>query len=179
VLSLLDRSPVVVFITAHEEHALRAFEAQALDYLLKPFSEERFRAVLQRVKAQVEGPARAPIAPLASSLRSKPLQRIVIRGADGNIEVVPVGRVDYIEADDDAIQIATSGRKLRKQQPIGELAAELDPDRFVRIHRSYLLNIDRIDKIELYAKDSRIATLRDGTKLPVSRAGYARLRELL
>lgn len=175
VLSLLDRNPAIVFVTAHDEYALRAFEVHALDYLLKPFSEERFRSVLQRVK----GRERTPPAQLAASLRSKPLQRVVVRGEDGTIDVVPVAKIDYVEADDDRILIATGGRKLKKQQPIGEIAAELDPDRFVRIHRSYLLNIDRIEKIELYAKDSRVAILRDGVRLPVSRAGYARLKELL
>jgi two-component system LytT family response regulator len=177
VVTLLDRSPVIVFVTAHDEYALRAFEVHALDYLLKPFSEARFRAVLQRVRAQLAVRERTPVASM--NLRSKPLQRVVVRGDDGTIEVIPAARIDYIEADDDAIAIVTAGRKLRKQQPIGELAAELDPDRFVRIHRSYLLNIERLEKLELYAKDSRIALLRDGTKLPVSRAGYARLRELL
>jgi two-component system LytT family response regulator len=176
VLALLDRSPALVFVTAHDEYALRAFEVQALDYLLKPFSEERFRSVLQRIKQR---PPHAPAAVLASSLRAKPLQRIVVRDEDGNIQVIPAARVDYVEADDEAIVIACGGTKTRKQQSIGDLAAELDPGRFVRIHRSYLLNIDRIEKIELYAKDSRIAILRDGTKLPVSRSGYARLRELL
>jgi len=176
VLALLDRSPPVVFVTAHDEYALRAFEVQALDYLLKPFSEERFRSVLQRIK---QHPPRTPAATLASSLRAKPLQRIVVRDEDGSIQVIPATRVDYVEADDEAIVIATGGAKVRKQQSIGDLAAELDPGRFVRIHRSYLLNIERIEKIELYAKDSRVAILRDGTKLPVSRSGYARLRELL
>jgi two-component system LytT family response regulator len=176
VLALLDRSPAVVFVTAHDEYALRAFEVHALDYLLKPFSEERFGAVLERIK--LRGPRAAP-ATLATSLRAKPLQRIVVRGEEGSIQVILAARVDYVEADDDAILIATGGAKIRKQQSIGDLAAELDPDRFVRIHRSYLLNIERIEKIELYAKDSRVAILRDGTKLPVSRAGYARLRELL
>jgi len=176
VLALLDRSPAVVFVTAHDEYALRAFEVQALDYLLKPFSEERFRSVLQRIK---QHPPRTPAATLASSLRAKPLQRIVVRDEDGSIQVIPATRVDYVEADDEAIVIATGGAKVRKQQSIGDLAAELDPGRFVRIHRSYLLNIERIEKIELYAKDSRVAILRDGTKLPVSRSGYARLRELL
>ncbi|HEX9493952.1 MAG TPA: response regulator [Thermoanaerobaculia bacterium] len=178
VLALLDRSPVVVFVTAHDDYALRAFEVHALDYLLKPFSEERFRSVVQRVKSQLERP-RAAVAPLGSALRSKPLQRIVVRGEDGTIQVIAAARVDYVEADDDAIKIATGGTKIRKQQSIGDLAGELDPDRFVRIHRSYLLNIERIEKIELYAKDSRVAILRDGTRLPVSRSGYARLRELL
>jgi len=183
VLALLDRSPAVVFVTAHDEYALRAFDVHALDYLLKPFSEERFRTVLQRIKwsdgLQVAGGLKPAPQQLAKALRSKPLQRIVVRDADGSIQVIPAARVDYVEADDDAILIATGGAKIRKQQPIGDLAAELDPDRFVRIHRSYLLNIERIEKIELYAKDSRVAILRDGTKLPVSRAGYARLRELL
>jgi len=176
VLELLDRSPAVVFVTAYDDYAIRAFEVQALDYLLKPFSEERFRAVLQRVKQR---PTRTAPATLASSLRTKPLQRIVVRDEEGNIQVIPTARVDYVEADDDAIVIATAGTKVRKQQSIGELTEELDEGRFVRIHRSYLLNIERIEKIELYAKDSRVAVLRDGTKLPVSRSGYARLKELL
>jgi two-component system LytT family response regulator len=178
VLELLDRSPIVVFVTAHDEHALRAFEVHALDYLLKPLSQERFQQVMERVK-RAAGHDRQPIAGLATSLRAKPLQRVVVRGEDGAIQVVPVSRLDYIEAADDAIRIATSGTKLRKQQPISEIASQLDPDRFVRIHRAFVVNIERIEKIELYAKDSRVAILRDGTRLPVSRSGYQRLKELL
>jgi two-component system LytT family response regulator len=179
VLELLDRSPIVVFVTAHDEHALRAFEVHALDYLLKPFSQDRFRQVLERVKRAAGHHDRAPVAGMAASLRARPLQRVVVRGDDGAIQVVPVARLDYAEAADDAILIATGGAKLRKQQPISELEQQLDPARFVRIHRGYLVNIERIEKIELYAKDSRVAILRDGTKLPVSRSGYQRLRELL
>jgi two-component system, LytTR family, response regulator len=180
VLSLLDRSPIVVFATAHDEYALRAFEVHALDYLLKPFSETRFRAVMERVRATLrQRQPRAAVATLGAALRQKPLQRIVVRSDDGSIQVVPVTRIDYIEAADDGIVIVTGGTKLKKQQPIGDLAGELDPGRFVRIHRSYLLNIERIEKIELYAKDSRVAILRDGSRLPVSRSGYATLRELL
>jgi two-component system LytT family response regulator len=180
VLELLDRSPIVVFVTAHDEHALRAFEVHALDYLLKPLSQERFRQVMERVKRTLgQHLHREPLTGLATSLRAKPLQRVVVRGDDGAIQVVPVSRLDYAEASDDAILIATGGVKLRKQQPISELAAQLDPDRFVRIHRAYVANIERIEKIELYAKDSRVAILRDGTRLPVSRSGYQRLKELL
>ncbi|HYM62902.1 MAG TPA: response regulator [Thermoanaerobaculia bacterium] len=179
VLELLERSPAVVFVTAHDEYALRAFEVRALDYLLKPFSAERFRVVMDRVRRRVEGHEQRPVAGLAASLRRKPLQRVVVRLDDGTIQVIPLARVDYVEAADDAIVIVTGGTKLRKQQPIGDLAADVDPDRFVRIHRSYLLNIERIEKIEPYAKDSRVAILRDGTRLPVSRSGYARLKELL
>ncbi|MEO8217204.1 MAG: response regulator [Acidobacteriota bacterium] len=179
VLALLDRSPVVVFVTAHDEFALRAFDVHALDYLLKPFSEERFRQMLDRVREKVRRGERAPVSAMSSALRARPLQRIVIRHDDGEIQVVPVGRVDYVEASDDAIVIVTGGARLRKQQAIGELASELDPTRFVRIHRSFLLNIERIEKLALYARDSRVAILRDGTKLPVSRSGYATLKELL
>jgi len=178
VLELLDRSPIVVFVTAHDEHALRAFEVHALDYLLKPLSQERFQQVMERVK-RAAGHDRASVSGLATSLRAKPLQRIVVRGEDGAIQVIPISRLDYIEAADDAIRIATAGTKLRKQQPISEIATQLDPDRFVRIHRAYVVNIERIEKIELYAKDSRVAILRDGTRLPVSRSGYQRLKELL
>lgn len=179
VLSLLERSPIVVFVTAYDEYALRAFEVHALDYLLKPFSEERFASVMTRVREQLARPVRPTASALGASLRNKPLQRIIVRSDDGTIQVIPVSRVDFVEASDDAIVIVTGGSRLQKQQAIGDLAGDLDPARFVRIHRSYLLNIDRLEKVELYAKDSRVAILRDGTRLPVSRSGYARLRELL
>ncbi len=177
VLELLDRSPNIVFVTAHDEYALRAFEVHALDYLLKPVSQTRLQSVLERLKQQ--SGARPQVGGLASALRAKPLQRLVVRQEDGTIHIVPVAKIDYVEADDEAIVIHTAGAALRKQQPIGELANALDPGRFVRVHRSVLLNIERIEKLELYAKDSRVAILRDGTKVPVSRSGYARIKELL
>jgi two-component system LytT family response regulator len=179
VLELLDRSPVVVFVTAHDDYALRAFEVHALDYLLKPYSQERFRQVLERAKRLLSHQERPAVTGLAARLHATPLQRIVIRLDDGTIQVVPLARVDYVEAADDAVLVVTASTKLRKQQPIGDLAQQLDPNRFVRIHRSFVVNIERIEKLELYAKDSRTALLRDGTRLPVSRSGYARLRELL
>ena len=184
VLELLDREPLVVFITAHDEYAIRAFEARALDYLLKPVAHERFRALMERVRGELArvrdgGAAPARPAALASELRQRPLERILVRLEEGGIEVVPVPKLDYVEAQDDWIAIATGGRKLRKQQTLRELEEQLDPRRFVRIHRSYLLNIERIQRVDLYGKDSHIAILRDGTRLPVSRSGYAKLRELL
>ena len=112
-------------------------------------------------------------------MRSKgPLERVLIR--DGaQVHVLPVERIDYVEAQDDYVCFVADGRQYLKDQTLAAVEALLDPARFVRIHRSYLLNIERIARVELYAKDSRVAILRDGRRLPVSRAGYARLAKLL
>jgi two-component system LytT family response regulator len=179
VLELLGGGLPVVFVTAYDQFALRAFEVHAVDYLLKPVARERLAAALDRVRARQTGPAVAPAA-LRASARPPgvPLDRVVIR--DGaQIHVVSLEKVDYVEAQDDYVSFRTGGRSLLKDQTLGELETELDPRRFVRIHRSYVLNIDRLARVELYAKDSRVAILHDGTKLPVSRAGYQRLQQLL
>jgi two-component system LytT family response regulator len=185
VLELLGREVPVVFITAYDQYALRAFEVHAVDYLLKPFSEERFGEALERTRERLRG-ARAgggeplDVEDLVSQARpgQAPLERVLIR--DGaQVHVIPVDRVDYVEAQDDYVCFKADGRQYLKDQTLTKVEAALDPARFVRIHRSYLLNIDRIARVELYAKDSRVAILRDGTRLPVSRAGYARLSKLL
>jgi two-component system, LytTR family, response regulator len=180
VLELLERDLPVVFVTAHDEHAVRAFEVHAVDYLLKPFSRERLAEALRRARARVGGVTRAGAAELAAAARpgSAPLERILVREG-AQVHVIPVEAVDYVEARDDAVLIRSGNRSLLKQQPLSELAERLDPERFVRIHRSFLLNVDRLRRLELYAKDSHVAFLADGARLPVSRAGYARLRELL
>jgi len=178
VLDLVGRDVPVVFVTAYDEFALRAFEVHAVDYLLKPFSRERLAEALARARAR-QTPRPAPGA-LRETARPAggPIERVVIR--DGaNVHVVPVEKIDYVEAQDDYVAFRTGGRSLLKEQPLADVEAQLDPRRFVRIHRSYLLNIERLAKVELYAKDSRIAILTDGTKLPLSRAGYQRLQQLL
>jgi two-component system LytT family response regulator len=175
--------PAVVFATAYEEHALRAFEVHAVDYLLKPFAPERLSAALARARERLARGEPGPEAGLeAADLerpgRGRPLDRILVREGS-KVHVVAAGDLDYAEARDDAVRLVAGGRDLTKPQTLSELAARLDPGRFVRIHRSFLLNLDRLARVELYAKDSRIAILRDGTKLPLSRAGWTRLRELL
>jgi two-component system, LytTR family, response regulator len=178
VLELLDRKPLVVFVTAHDEFAIKAFEAHALDYLLKPFSRDRFDAVIARIEQNVARRAGQPLERVASAARKGPLQRIVVR--DGSsIDVLLVSKLDYAEAADDYVVLVSGEKRLRKQQTIAQLEAELDSSRFVRIHRSYIVNVDRLEKIEPYAKESRVAILRDGRRLPVSRSGYTRLKELL
>jgi len=180
VLELIGRDVPVVFTTAYDQYALRAFEVHAIDYLLKPFSEQRFAEALARARERLAARDHAPVDALVSETQGKqtPLERVLIR--DGSqVHVLPVDRIDYVEAQDDYVSFRFEGKSYLKDQTLGVTEGLLDPARFVRIHRSFLLNIERIARVELYAKDSRIAILRDGTKLPVSRAGYARLAKLL
>jgi two-component system, LytTR family, response regulator len=180
VLELLGQEVPVIFTTAYDQYALRAFEVHAVDYLLKPFGAERFAEALSRARERLASREAAPIEALLSAARPRqtPVERVLIR--DGSqVHVLPVDRIDYVEAQDDYVSFKADGKQYLKDQTLASVESCLDPARFVRIHRSYLLNIDRIARVELYAKDSRVAILRDGIRLPVSRAGYARLAKLL
>jgi len=180
VLELIGREVAVVFVTAYDEYALRAFEVHAVDYLLKPFPPERLDRALARARQRIG--QRRDAAPAAVAAAARPpgawATRIVARDG-GRVHVIPVDEVDFVEARDDYVCVRSAGRDVLKQQTLTELAAQLDPSRFVRVHRSFVLNVARISRIERYAKDSRLAVLRDGAKVPVSRAGYAALRPLL
>jgi two-component system LytT family response regulator len=180
VLELLPDPPAVIFVTAYDEFALRAFEVHAIDYLMKPFSPERLATALERALERIGQSSRDQLGALVSEskLREAPIERVLVR--DGTrVHVVPIDSLDYVEAQDDYVCLHAEGKRFLKEQTMAELETLLDPKRFVRIHRSYILNIERISRVELYAKDSRIAILQNGTKLPVSRSGYARLSELL
>jgi two-component system LytT family response regulator len=179
VLELVGGAIPVVFVTAYDEFALRAFDVHAIDYLLKPFTDERLAAALQRARERAPA-ARPAIAALRAAARppDTPLERVVIRDG-GQVHVLPVTKIDYVEAQDDYVAFKSGGRSFLKEQTLGDLEAALDPRQFVRVHRSYVLNIERLSKVELYAKDSRVAILADGTKLPISRAGYQRLQRVL
>jgi two-component system LytT family response regulator len=181
VLDLLGRQVPVIFTTAYDQYALRAFDVHAVDYLLKPFGEDRFAEALSRARTRLQGRESVPdLERLVAAGRSRqgPVERVLIR--DGSqVHVLPVQKIDYVEAQDDYVCFKAEGKQYLKDQTMGALETMLDPSRFVRIHRSYLLNIERIARVELYAKDSRVAILRDGARLPVSRAGYARLSKLL
>jgi two-component system LytT family response regulator len=181
VLELIGTAVPVVFTTAYDQYALRAFEVHAVDYLLKPFSAERFGQALARARERLAAREPLPVEALLTEARAKggaAVERVLIR--DGaQVHVLPIEKIDYVEAQDDYVCFKADGKSYLKDQTLAHVEATLDPRRFVRIHRSYLLNIDRIARVELYAKDSRVAILRDGTRLPVSRAGYARLATLL
>jgi two-component system, LytTR family, response regulator len=180
VLELIERPGVaVIFVTAYDQYAMKAFEVHAVDYLLKPFSRERFEGALQRAKEQ--GPKKALDA-TALAAASRPSgqfsERIVVK--DGTkVTLIPVAKLDYAEALDDYVSLVSEGKKHLKQQTISGLEMALDPALFVRIHRSYLVNLERVARIEPYGKDSKVAILTNGAKLPVSRTGFTRLKQLL
>jgi two-component system LytT family response regulator len=183
VLELIGREVAVIFVTAYDQYAMKAFDAHAVDYLLKPFAIDRFETALararERLKTSPPGTAPEP-AELAAAARPPQqfAERLVVR--DGaKVTIIPVDRLDYAEAQDDYVSLHSDKRSFLKQQTISSLEASLDPKQFVRIHRSWIVNIERISKIEPYTKDSRMAVLTDGAQLPVSRSGYARLTAVL
>ena len=183
VLELIGNETAVVFVTAHDNFAIRAFEVHAVDYLMKPVGANRFEAALKRAKERLEtkAPSNAvSAAELAAAARppAQYLERIPVR--DGaRVFIIPVAKLDYVEAQDDYVALASDGKKHLKQQTIASFETALDPSRFLRVHRSYIVNLERVAKIEPYSKDSHVAVLSTGAQLPVSRAGYARLRKFL
>lgn len=177
VLELLEKDadgrPAVVFTTAYDQYALRAFDANAVDYLLKPFDRARFDTALERAKNRIGAPAAAP-----APRREGPLRRVVVK--DGaTVTVLPVETIDFVKAEDDYVLLSVAGRGHLKQQTLASLEEQLPKERFVRIHRSYLLNLERLKKVEAKETGAAEAVLADGTRLPVSRAGAQRLNDAL
>jgi len=177
-LELTGAKTKLIFVTAYDQYALKAFECHALDYLLKPFSEQRFEQALAHARAKRSTPATVLTVAREAATRAAPLDRVLIR--DGaKVHVIASARIDYVEAQDDYISIRSEGKSYLKSQTLAELEAQLDPAKFLRVHRSYLLNIDGIRRIEAATKDSHVAILRDDTRIPVSKAGYQKLRLLV
>lgn len=178
VLELIGSGPAVIFATAHDEFALKAFDVHAVDYLLKPFSQTRLADAIARARQRLAARAASPADALRSALRAVRVQRILVRDG-GKVFIVPIDTLDYAQAQDDYVLLHSQGRDLLKEQPISSLEAQLDPARFIRIHRSWLINLARLSRVELEAKDRRVAVLLDGTRLPISRSGHQRLTEVL
>lgn len=181
VLELIDAEIPVVFVTAFDQYAMRAFDAAAVDYLLKPFSADRLAVALDRVRRRIGESRPTEAAQTLKAASRQPgefLERIVVK--DGvRVQVIPTAKLDYAEAQDDYVGLRAEGRIWLKQQTIGSLESALNPGRFLRIHRSYLVNLDRIVRVEPNTKDTWTAVLRDESRIPMSRAGYARFRELI
>jgi two-component system LytT family response regulator len=169
-----------IFATAFDQYAIKAFEFHALDYLLKPFSQQRFDQALAHARARMGSVGGAAVQAMAREAvaRNKPVGRVLIR--DGaKVHVIASEKIDYIEAQDDYVQIRAEGKSYLKNQSLSELEGQLEPERFLRIHRSYIVNIECVSRIEQATKDSHVAILRDGSKLPISRSGYQKIRAVV
>lgn len=176
VVELAGSKPYYIFATAYDQYALKAFEVHAIDYLLKPFSRERLGQALDHARSR--RPQQLEAAVQDAAQRRGYLERVLIK--DGaRVHVVPSSSIDYIEAQDDYVQVTAGGKAWLKNQRLSELEAQLDPQVFTRIHRSYIANVGSIARIEPASKDSHCAVLKDATRLPISRSGYQKLRDMM
>ncbi len=180
VLELLDEKPVIIFTTAYDEYAIKAFELNAVDYLLKPFSEERFAEACHKAVAKVNAREKTDHhlhekLTSSESVRDHKLTRIVVKKGAA-IHVIPLDDLMFIEAHDDYVMLYGKGGKYLKQKTMKYFETHLPADKFVRVHRSYIANIEHIEKIELFAKDSYIAKIKNGETLKISASGYKNLR---
>lgn len=180
VLEVTGRRSGVIFTTAYDQYALKAFDLHAVDYLLKPFSQQRFDEALGKARKLLaeQTPSSTQAIQTLVTQQSEKLQRLLIRDR-GHVHVVPLESIDYVEAQDDYILIHAAGKSYMKTQSLSDLEAQLDASKFVRVHRSFLLQISALQAMEKTSKDSQVAVLKSGAQVPVSRAGNERIRALL
>jgi len=179
-LELLEQPPAVIFTTAFDEFAIKAFEAHAIDYLLKPFNQERFDKAIAKWLDQKNKPSDARTEDLLETASHSPSQssRIVVKNGS-KIKIIPVHDIFYLEAADDYVKIHTQEGYFLKNKTMNHFELVLDRQQFVRSHRSYIVNVQHITRIDPYEKDNHIAILRTGAKVPVSRGGYGKLKMVL
>src|SRR5215211_701641 len=180
-LELIEQPPAVIFTTAFDEYAIKAFEAHAVDYLLKPFSKERFDKALEKFLNQTSlQEQKKSTAELLQSATELPAQqeRIVVK-TGGKIRIIPVPEIHYLEAADDYVKIHTTGGPFLKNKTMSFFETTLPSNLFVRTHRSYIVNVQEITRIDPYEKENHIAILRSGAKVPVSQGGYSKLKDVL
>lgn len=177
-LELIDDPPEIIFITAHNEFAIRAFEMNAVDYLMKPYSQERLVAAVGKAKEKILTGSRKDkkIGQLVQQPLAEKLERIVVKTGT-KIRVIPVDKIIYLEAQDDYIMVYTDEGKHLKQGTMKYYEDHLDESKFIRVHRSYIVRIDQVVQLEPYAKDTYILKLRNGTSLKVSRNGMRNLKD--
>lgn len=181
-LELVEQPPAVIFATAFDEYAIKAFEAHAVDYLLKPFSKERFNKAVEKFLASA---APKPVAKqteelLETAATQSPAQheRIVVKTGT-KVKIIPVADVEYLQADDDYVSVITKEGSYLKNKTMSFFEQTLDPNHFVRVHRSYIVAIQQITRIDPYEKDAHLAILKSGAKIPVSKTGYVKLKQVL
>jgi two-component system LytT family response regulator len=179
-LELIDQKPAVIFITAYDSFAIKAFEANAVDYLLKPVSEERFKVAILKWKSKIVQSSQEPVERVLSAMSTTSSQqgRIVVKTGT-KVKIIPVHEIQYIEADDDFVKINTPEGSFLKNKTMSFYEGSLDAAQFVRVHRSYIVHISQITKIEPYQKENHVAILRNGKPIPVSKTGYSKLKTIL
>jgi two-component system LytT family response regulator len=179
-LELVEQPPAVIFTTAFEEYAIKAFEAHAIDYLLKPFSQERFNKAIKRWTEKKNTRPDNNTQDLLETASHSPSQshRIVVKNGS-KIKIIPVHDIFYLEAADDYVKIHTQEGYFLKNKTMSHFEQVLNGQQFVRAHRSYIVNVQQITRIDPYEKDNHIAILRSGAKVPVSRGGYGKLKSVL
>jgi two-component system LytT family response regulator len=178
VLELTGRRAGVIFTTAYDEHAIKAFELHAVDYLLKPFSKARFDDALARARALRAHETPAPALDALVARRTAPLERILVRDRE-RVHVIDIGQVECIEAQGDYLAIHADGKCHLKPQRISEIEEQLDPARFLRVHRSFIISLAHLQAIERPGPDRHAARLRSGKRVPISRSGYEKLRAVV
>jgi len=180
-LELLDTPPAVIFTTAFDEYAMKAFEAHAIDYLLKPFSKDRFDKALAKWRERFEKPeGKVAVQSLMESPSNQPDQhnRVVVKTGT-KIRIIPMHEIHYLEADDDYVKIHTAEGSYLKKKTMSYFEDVLDKTQFVRVHRSYMLQISQVTRIEPYEKEGHLAILKSGARIPISKTGYPKLKSIL
>jgi two-component system LytT family response regulator len=181
-LEVLDQKPEIIFTTAFDQYAIRAFEMNAVDYLLKPFSKERLKLAFEKARQRIGTPTPGMESPGTPSLlkhleeAKQTLERVITR-LGSKITVIPVDKIHYLEAADDYVMIYSELGSHLKEKTMKYFEEHLPQGQFIRVHRSYIINISQVVSLELYSKDSYIAIMKSGTKLKVSAEGYRRLKE--
>lgn len=180
-LELIEEPPAIIFTTAFDEYAIKAFEAHAVDYLLKPFSQERFNKAVEKCLSQTSSQhQKKAVDELVHEAPQNPSQaeRIVVKNG-GKIKIINVHQIKFLEAADDYVKVHTVEGAFLKSKTMGFYEKTLPAETFVRTHRSYLVNVQEITRIDPYEKESHLAILRTGERLPVSKTGYAKLKAVL
>src|ERR1700722_9264517 len=192
-LELVEEPPAVIFTTAFDEYAIKAFESHAVDYLLKPFSKDRFDKALRKWIDQHAGvtanaAAKAPSADtetdptgalLETAAQSPAQQQRIVVKTGGKIKIIPLEDIHFLEAADDYVKIHTHNGAFLKNRTMSYFERALDGSQFVRTHRSYILNVQQVTRIDPYEKDSHLCVLQSGAQVPVSKAGYVKLKTVL
>lgn len=178
-LELLDAPPSVIFITAFDAFAMQAFDASAIDYLLKPVTRDRFDKAIQKWLLRAGGEGQEPQKTVLPDVVPEGYQQRIVVKDNGAIRIIPASEILYLEAADDYVKIVTAAATFLKKATLGSIETALDPAQFVRVHRSYIIPVSGLAKIEPYEKESHIARLQGGAKILVSKSGMARLKTVL